>query len=200
MIIEPAETFAFAAGKGLEGFPDPIALAIAAAGITPSIQRGSASIGSGATSASFALSPSVDLTKSLLSFRGVDVQGSTSTPQVFSVTTNIVAGGASVTFNRVASGVAVVCYGTVVGFAAGVITQQISIVIGSGAPSNTQTVTAVNTARTIIIPNGLQIHGSTTDGRVWSPWLVLTNSTTVTANRNTSGTQLTIKATLLEFT
>ncbi len=197
-----AETFPHAAGNGLEGFPDPIAAAIAAGAGVGSlvVETGTISLSNVEAGKNLTLSTSINTARSLLSLRGADVQASELLPESYSVSVHYSAGGAAVTASRFNVGIAMDVFFTSMQFAAGAVnTYPVSVVIASGSASNTATITAVDTTRTIIIPNGVKVHGSTTDGQVWWPWWVLTNSTTVTFARNTSGTVLTGKATVLEF-
>lgn len=81
--------------------------------------------------------------------------------------------------------------------------QQTSITLNAsagGSLSNTATITAVNTAKTIILPAGSTLGGAAvTDLSIVLNSLVLTNATTVTATRTTSGVALTINFFVVEF-
>ncbi len=80
--------------------------------------------------------------------------------------------------------------------------QAFSITIGTGATSNTATITSVNTSYSMIVWGGMQNTNSaalpvrTTEARV-----TLTNSTTVTATRNTSDATYTstVKGFVVQF-
>lgn len=78
--------------------------------------------------------------------------------------------------------------------------QQISIAIGSGAASATQTVDRVGTGTAVIFPGGFISSSTGTNPAITLPRLELTNATTVTAYRNTSDTStVTVKGTLIYF-
>lgn len=78
--------------------------------------------------------------------------------------------------------------------------QQVSITVASGSLSNTATISAVDTANTILVWGGTS--GSDVLSRQESDWCaaVLTNGTTVTVSRLAAGAvTVTVKVTVLEF-
>lgn len=218
---EIVETFPIPVGTGIETLPDPgIAAVFSGLGIS-SVQRGSISLGQSDPAdltGSFSLSPSVDLTKSLLVFRGPE-PNFTDNPEGFNYPTvvffnaSIPVGGASVLFTRGSADGAVDAHASVMEFSGGVKTQPVSIVIDEAETSDIVTIDTVDMGRTIIIPNGVSavgngIHVETdpnvedSNGNEIHVWWVLTNSTTVTASRHAigvTGTEVTANATILEF-
>jgi hypothetical protein len=69
--------------------------------------------------------------------------------------------------------------------------QRGTIVIGSGTVTNTATISAVNTASAVVRMVGAHIdNGGSGDGFAY---LVLTNSTTITATRTTGNGNLTVE-------
>jgi len=80
--------------------------------------------------------------------------------------------------------------------------QQGSITIGTSATSNTLTITSVVTGNTKIVFNGLIASNTgTEDATTDMATVTLTNSTTVTANRNTGSATLTVEVrfTVVEY-
>jgi hypothetical protein len=81
--------------------------------------------------------------------------------------------------------------------------QQVSVALTSGTASGTATISSVNTANAIIIFDGIFCHaGSTTAYWMAVGRWTLTNSTTVTFNRDgtaTGSNTLTTRATVVEF-
>lgn len=79
--------------------------------------------------------------------------------------------------------------------------QQVSITIANGATSNTATISAVTTANTMLVWNGV-FSGTPvrpTDGLNDHCYCILTNDTTITATRTGSKSSLTVKVTAIEF-
>lgn len=199
MIIS-AETFPHAAGKGLEGFPDPVAVAIAAAGgLVGTVQNHTTTLSNVEGSAGETISPAVDPALTIGILRGVDVQASETLPESYSCYIHLVPAGNSVTVSRFNTGIAVDVYFTLIEFTSGINVKHSEFLIGSGSASGTQSLTALDTTKTIIIPTGVKVHGATQDAQVFSPWWVLTNSTTATVTRNTTGTAITVAASIVEF-
>jgi hypothetical protein len=83
-------------------------------------------------------------------------------------------------------------YYTVVEFASGVINsiQRGSITIAGGSTSNTATITTINTAKSFLSLTGYATAYISFFARRRLPKLVLTNSTTITADRNQSDATL----------
>lgn len=193
-------------GTGIETLPDPGVVVVGGGGIgISSVQRVSKVLPANTGSDAVTLPIPVDRSKTLLSLRGVEVENDEPQFESYLVTADLAGGGTVVLFNRFGAGVVIECFATVIEFTSGVSTQHPSITIASGATSGTSPITAVDPDRTIIIPNGVKVHGSFVAGdpdigRQWMPWWVLTNSTLVTAFRNLSGIQLSLEATVLEFT
>lgn len=78
--------------------------------------------------------------------------------------------------------------------------QFIEITIGSGSTSNTQTVTAVDTSRSVIFPCGSRSDKASAIDTDVKGTLTLTNGTTVTAQRNGNGANsLTLTGYLVQF-
>lgn len=80
--------------------------------------------------------------------------------------------------------------------------QQVAITIGTGATSNTATISAVDTSKSVIIWNGFNTdHTGSSAAEVFTR-IALTNATTVTASRNTSSGSFSVivRATVVEFT
>lgn len=77
--------------------------------------------------------------------------------------------------------------------------QSFSVAIAGGTTSNTTTITAVNTAKSYIIPRGSKSTDTGGNGPDGLGYLRLTNSTTITGTRaGTIGT-LTLPGTVIEF-
>lgn len=78
--------------------------------------------------------------------------------------------------------------------------QRVNITIGTGATSNTATITSVNTSNSKIVWGGFSVSGDVTPNKC-SPRIELTNGTTVTAYRNTSDATHTVivSATIIEY-
>lgn len=92
--------------------------------------------------------------------------------------------------------------GTVVWFAPSVVksVQQGSISVGSAATSNTATINAVDTTRSVV----LFLGNNPTDSSGYTPstdWLrlTLTNATTVTADKNATGNNTLVEYVVVEF-
>ena len=84
-------------------------------------------------------------------------------------------------------------------FGAGVKSVQTgTIVITNTNLTNTATVSSVNTAKSVVL-----FGGWTTDNAsgtlIFSPYLTLTNATTVTATRSNTANTTTVSYTVLEF-
>lgn len=79
--------------------------------------------------------------------------------------------------------------------------QPVEITIASGSNSNTATITAVNTEKTVILYNGQRSSDSSLNPAEDFIRITLTNSTTVTANTNTTNAANSriICATVVEF-
>jgi hypothetical protein len=90
-------------------------------------------------------------------------------------------------------------------FSAGTVsTQRKGITIDSTATTGTATLTAVDTAKTILISNGVKVNGfvgeTGQEYRRWEYNVTLTDSTTVTATRGISGVvSLSIEVMAVEF-
>ncbi|NDF11896.1 MAG: hypothetical protein EB060_03650 [Proteobacteria bacterium] len=78
--------------------------------------------------------------------------------------------------------------------------QEVAITIGSGATSNTASITSVNTSNAHVIFNGFLTDITTLGGaNKIQPRVELTSSTVVTAYRNTAGGSVTVRATVIEW-
>lgn len=77
-------------------------------------------------------------------------------------------------------------------------TQAFEINFGSGDTSKTVTISSVDTSRSLVLLDGWHV-GSNTDFRLCYSRLDLTNGTTVTATRNTSGVALTVRGVVIQF-
>lgn len=79
--------------------------------------------------------------------------------------------------------------------------EEFTILIGTSATSNTATISSVDTSRTLIVWGGLSSNATTADPSVTSARVTLTNSTTVTAVRNTSDATdtVTVSGTAVQF-
>jgi hypothetical protein len=79
--------------------------------------------------------------------------------------------------------------------------QQVSITIAAGSSSNTASINAVSTATTFIIYQGTTttLVGPTNTDHTWVR-LTLTNSTTITATRQGTQDDVTVKCTVIEAT
>lgn len=219
-----AETFPHAHGKGLEGFPDPVAEAVGGGGGVGDIttpQRFTISPTVGSTNfGSHTLSPSVnagirlfDYGSTLLSVRGTDVQASSSVFDLLFADHNMTS--TQVLWSRFnVSPPDIDLYYTVMEFTeANVRCQFIIGTILNSVTTATGAILSVDTARTVIIPSGYPVISrigeglpskpALSDAQIWSVWWVLATSTTVTMNRNTVGSpnayQLQVAATLVEF-
>ncbi len=79
--------------------------------------------------------------------------------------------------------------------------QQVSITIGSGATSNTASISSVSTSLSILVYQGITFTAADDAAATVACRATLTNSTTVTATRNTSDTDsVTINVTVIECT
>lgn len=193
---------------GIEALPDPAILIVGVAPVISSVQTGSATLEdfpvTPSLAASFPLSPTVDPTQTLLSSVGyggfgvVIESGGDNTDETM-CTCVIDGGGTDVLFTRFDDDGRLVGHATVMEFSSGVITQPVSIPIAFGVTSDVATITAVDVDKTIIVPNGVGVEFNSQDFEDFSVWWVLTNSTTVTATRNTGGSPVTATATVLEF-
>ncbi len=193
---------------GIEALPDPAALIVGVAPVVSSVQTGSVTLEDfpvePSLEASFALSPTVDPTQTLLSSVGyggfgvVIETGGDDTDETM-CTCVLDGGGTDVTFLRFDNDLRMVCHAMVMAFSSGVITQPVSIPIDLADTGDTATINAVDVNKTIIVPNGVNVEFNQRDFEDFSVWWVLTNSTTVTATRNTSGSPITATATVLEF-
>lgn len=201
------ETFPARIGTGIEALPDPGQLVVFVAPVISSVQTGSVTLEdfpvTPSLAASFPLSPTVDPTRTLLSFLGVVVEtGGDATDEVL-VTCVIDGGGTDVLFTREDDDGRLVAHATVMEFSSGVKTQPVSIPIAIGVGSDVATINAVDVDKTIIVPNGVRVEFGNQNFEDFSVWWVLTNSTTVTANRNagpdSAGSPITATATVLEF-
>jgi hypothetical protein len=206
-------------GTGIQALPESGIVNVV--GVVTFVESVSLVLGITEAGASVALSQTVDTARTLLVLQGVDARRTVARakePETFSVTANISGAGTDVVFERfnptsqnptgTFTPTAVNCFASVMEFSAGtVITQRATITVGSTATTGTATITAVDTAKTIIIDNGVKVHGfigeTGEELRWWLHSLVLTNSTTVTAERGPQGTnpdtELTIEAMALEF-
>ncbi len=202
------ETFPARQGTGIEALPDPAALIVGVGPVIRSVQTGSVTLedfpATPSLEASFPLSPTVALTKTLLSSVGyggfgvVIETGGDDTDETM-CTCVIDGGGTDVTFLRFDDDLRLVAHAMVMEFSSGVITQPVSIPIALADTGDTATINAVDVNKTIIIPNGVAVEFNSRDFEDFSVWWVLTDSTTVTATRNTSGSPVTATATVLEF-
>lgn len=79
--------------------------------------------------------------------------------------------------------------------------QQGEITIPAGSTSNTLTISSVTTANTVLLFDGWQTDNTGSQGRELFPIIALTNSTTITATRNTSNVSfgVTVRFTVVEF-
>jgi hypothetical protein len=199
---------------GIEALPDPAILIVGVAPVISSVQTGSVTLEdfplTPSLEASFSLSPTIDPTRTLLSSVGyggfgvVIESGGDNTDETM-CTCVIDGGGTDVTFLRHDDDGRLVAHATVMEFSSGVKTQPVSIDIALADTSDVATITAVDVNKTIIVPNGVNVEFNFQDFEDFSVWWVLTNSTTVTASRNTgvsaesSGSPITATATVLEF-
>lgn len=216
-------TFPSPFGTGIQQLPAFIPIAVV--GIVTFVESVSLLLGTSTASASVALSQTVDTTRTLLVLQGVDARKTGGPfivgkePETFSVTARIAGGGTNVLFERfnptsqnplgTFTPTAINCFASVMEFSSGTVSTQraAGLVINPTATSGTATITAVDTAKTILISNGVKVHGfigeTGEEYRSWLHSLVLTNSTTVTATRGPAGTnpdvQLSIEAMALEF-
>jgi len=209
-------------GTGIQALPEAGVTAVV--GVVTFVESVSLLLGTTEAGASVALSQTVDTDRTLLVLQGVDARRTgpstvrAKEPETFSVIAFIGAGGTVVTFERfnptsqnpigTFTPTAVNCFATVMEFSAlTVITQRATITVAPTATIGTATITAVDTAKTIIISNGVKVHGfigeTGEELRWWLHSLVLTNSTTVTAERGPQGTnpdtELTIEVMVLEI-
>ncbi len=210
-------TFPSPFGTGIQQLPAFIP--VFAVGIVTFVESVSLVLGITEASASVALSQTVDTARTLLVLQGVDARNTATRakePETFSVTATIGGGGTNVGFARfnptsqegggpTFTPTAINCFASVMEFSSGTVsTQRSGITIDTAATSGTDTITAVDTAKTILISNGVKVNGfigeTGQEYRRWQYNVALTNSTTVTATRGLGGVvSLNIEVMALEF-
>lgn len=209
-------TFPSPFGTGIQQLP--AFTPVFAVGIVTFVESVSLLLGTSEASASVALSQTVDTARTLLVLQGVDARktgGVAHEPETFSVTATIGGGGTNVGFSRfnpTSEGpggtfipTAINCFASVMEFSAGTVsTQRKGITIDSTGTTGTATLTAVDTAKTILISNGVKVNGfigeTGQEYRRWQYNVTLTDSTTVTATRGISGVvSLNIEVMAVEF-
>ncbi len=107
----------------------------------------------------------------------------------------------TVTANVEAGAFTTKAYFTVVEFKTGILNSAVqrgTISFASGDTTKTATITGVTTSQTMLLNNGALL-GSTTGNSDFWPRVTLTNGTTVTAARTTSGTTETVSFEVVEF-
>lgn len=78
--------------------------------------------------------------------------------------------------------------------------QPFTVTIASSGTSNTATITAVDTTRSVIFYNQFTTSSTSSTVRLYAPRVELTNATTVTANRDTAeASTVTVRGTVIEF-
>jgi hypothetical protein len=172
--------------------------------LTVSVQQVAITIAAGATSNTATIT-AVTAANAFVLWQGQKGSGSVSLVNSKFQTDITLTNSTTVTATRGVSDASnsVTIYGTVIEFVASAIQsiQQGTIAIGSAATTNTATISAVVTNNTFVHYNGCTLNAAaseamtTTRGR-----LNLTNTTTITATRNTSSTDtLTIRYVAVEF-
>lgn len=202
-------------GTGIQQLP--AFTPVFAVGIVTFVESVSLVLGITEAGASVALSQTVDTTRTLLVLQGVDARNTAlraKEPETFSVTARITGGGTLVDFERfnptsqnpagTFTPTAINCFASVMEFSSGTVsTQSAGITLVDSVTSGTATITAVDTAKTILISNGVKVHGfigeTGQEYRRWQYNVALTNSTTVTATRGLDGVRLSIQVMALEF-
>lgn len=78
--------------------------------------------------------------------------------------------------------------------------QQVSVTIGSGASSNTATISSIDTSRTVLYWNGKTVNTNSPNSQNLNVGVTLTNSTTITANRTGTGSvSVTVYLTAVQY-
>jgi hypothetical protein len=207
-------TFPSPFGTGIQQLPAFIP--VFAVGVVTFVESVSRLLSTTETTGTVALSQTVDTARTLLVLQGVDARKTGGIfvvghePETFSVTAQIAGSGTTIQFDRFNATnesipTAINCFASVMEFTAGTVsTQRASITIDTTGTSGTDTITAVDTAKTILISNGVKVHGfigeTGQEYRRWQYNVALTDSTTVTATRGISGVvELSIEAMALEF-
>lgn len=164
-----------------------------------SVQQGTISLGT--TTSATATITSVDTARSVAVFLGALENHTAASDRAFCAIT--LTDATTVTANRqdAFTNTATVGY-VVIEFASGVVSsvEKVSITIAAGATSNTATITSVDTARSVLFFGGNTLPDAQ-NAEISCTRVALTNSTTVTANRNTlhATTTCTIKCTVVQF-
>ncbi len=164
--------------------------------LVQSVQFGTINIAASSTSNTATIT-SVDTTRSAVFYLG---QSSTTTAVNNSMTGATLTNATTVTATRGGTAGSPTVSFVVVQFASGVINslQQFSAAFTSGSTADTQTVTAVTAANTMIAYGGISSASSGIDIAMY--WLTLTNTTTVTLTRTaTSATSRQPFYTVVEF-
>lgn len=173
-----------------------------ASSLIASVQRGTITIATGSTSNTATIT-SVDTTRAIVTYGGEQYQNSVDQRNYVDCHV-VLTNGTTVTVTRNNSGGAgtatpAIAY-EVIEFMPGVLRslQRGTITCGGAQASNTATITAVNTATSIII-NGRSLTSSGGDNTSEMGTIVLTNGTTVTLARNGSTAGLTAPYQVMEF-
>ncbi len=167
--------------------------------IIASIQEGTIILGSGETSDTVTIS-SVDTGVSVLHYSGVTSDSAGSGELDHTLSRVALTNATTVTVNRAVALVAQVTVGfTVVEYDSSIIQSvQTGSITLSGATTGTDTIAAVDTAKSTVLFNGNEGTAATEIGRIVMR-VTLTNATTVTANKGQANNSATVNYTVIEY-
>ncbi|OWK47539.1 hypothetical protein [Fimbriiglobus ruber] len=168
--------------------------------VIASIQPFSIAIGSGSTSATATIT-TVNTSNAVVFFQGFTTAYASSLAE-FALARVALTNSTTVTATINSSGNACTVYGTVVEFTSAAMATSVqtgTITMSSSVTSGTATISSVTTADSSVFYLGLTTSGtSSTQADIWTT-LALTNSTTVTAAKNSNGQAVTIGYAVVNF-